>query len=57
MLRMEVYSYFRRNGYYRGPWVSFVMTKKFSLMVTKITSRMVSRELVIYISDFTSLLT
>ena len=39
--RMEVcpYSYFRWWGYFRGPWVSFVTTDKFSMRVTKITSR------------------
>ena len=33
------YSYFRRYGYFRGPWISFIMTDEFSLRVTKITSR------------------
>ena len=40
-LHMEVhpYSYFRWCGYFRGPWVSFVMTDEFSVRVAKITSR------------------
>ena len=33
------YSYFRWCGYFWGPWVSFVMTEKFSVRVTKTTSR------------------
>ena len=38
---MEVcpYSYFRWCGYFRGPWVSFVMTDEFSVRVKKITSK------------------
>ena len=38
---MEVcpYSYFRWRGYFWGPWVSFVMTDEFSVIVTKITWR------------------
>ena len=41
MLCLEVcpYSYFRWCGYFRGPWVSFVTTDKFSVRFTKITSR------------------
>ena len=39
--RMEVhpYSYFQWCGYFSGSWVSFVTTDKFSVSVTKITSR------------------
>ena len=33
------YSYFWVCGYFRGPWVSFVMEDEFSVRVTKITSR------------------
>ena len=38
---MEVrsYSYFRWCGYFWGPWASFVTTGKFSMRVTKITSK------------------
>ena len=34
--RMEVrpYSYLRWCGYFRGPWVSFIMTDEFSMKVT-----------------------
>ena len=40
-LHMEVrpYSDFQWCGYFWGPWVSFVPTDKFSVRVTKITSR------------------
>ena len=40
-LHMEVrpYSYFWWCGYFSGPWVSFVTTDEFSVMVTKINSR------------------
>ena len=38
---MEVrpYSYFQWCEYFRGPWVSFVITDEFSVRVTKVTSR------------------
>ena len=39
--RMEVhpYVYFQGCGYFRGAWVSFVMTDEVSVKVTEITSR------------------
>ena len=41
MLHTELccYSYFWWFGYFRGPWVSFVMTGEFLVRVTKVTSR------------------
>ena len=41
MFSIEVcpYSYFWCCGYFRGPWVSFVMRNKYSVRVTKITSK------------------
>ena len=38
-IEVSPYSYFRRCGYFWGPWVSFVKTDEFSVRVTKITSR------------------
>ena len=53
---MEVcpYSYFRWCGYFRGPWVSFVVTTdEFSVRVTKLLQELVSHELTAYCLFFT----
>ena len=51
---MEVcpYSYFWRDGYFGGPWMSFFATIEFSVRVTKITSRIGVSELTVHLSVF-----
>ena len=51
---MEIcpYSYFQLWRYFWDPGVSFVMTDKFSVRITKLFQGLVSHELTVYLSAF-----
>ena len=56
---MEVcpYSYFQYCGNFCGSWVSFIITDEFSVRVQKLSHKLVSHELTVYLSVFNLLLT
>ena len=51
------YSYFWWCGYFRSPWVLFVLTNEFSLRITKLHQQLGSHKLVVYHSVFDQFLT